>query len=361
MEPMRKALTVPVNRAVDNQVPRLKLTADERAAIRVVAQAILDEEPRRPLDERLDQVAVHAHELPVRIRTSLTAFRLTGRPYGGLVLSGLPVNESLLGRTPAGYTDQPSSPEVQCATAILLLLGSLLGDPFSFYTQQRGQLVLDVFPVPSHEQAQLGSSSTVTLEWHNEDAFHPYRADWILLLGLRNHDGVATMFAPVQDVDLDSETMRTLFEERFIILPDESHTAVFNEVTTGVVGDAAAAGGFARIAQMNASPRCLSILSGDRRAPFIRIDPAFMERSLGDAEAEHALDKVINAINCSLHDVVLGPGDMLIIDNLRAVHGRRPFRARYDGTDRWLRRINVSADLRKAEGRRFGAHGRALI
>ncbi|HEV7450898.1 MAG TPA: hypothetical protein VGO16_05840 [Pseudonocardiaceae bacterium] len=158
MEP--NALTVPVDRALDNRVPRLELTTNESAAIRAVADAVLDEEPGRPLDEQLDRVAVYAHELPVRIRILLTEFRLTGRPYGGLVLSGLPVDESLLGRTPASYSGQPSSPEVQCATAMLLLIGSLLGDPFSFYTQQRGQLVLDVFPVPGHEQAQLGSGST---------------------------------------------------------------------------------------------------------------------------------------------------------------------------------------------------------
>ncbi|MBP2478023.1 putative NAD(P)/FAD-binding protein YdhS [Crossiella equi] len=46
--------------------------------------------------------------------------------------------------------------------------------------------------------------------------------------------------------------------------------------------------------------------------------------------------------------------------NKRAVHGRRPFTARYDGTDRWLRRINITADLRRSAGRQFGGHGRAV-
>lgn len=52
---------------------------------------------------------------------------------------------------------------------------------------------------------------------------------------------------------------------------------------------------------------------------------------------------------------------MLIIDNKRAVHGRRPFAARHDDTDRWLRRANLLADLRRAEGRRGGSHGRAVV
>jgi hypothetical protein len=37
----------------------------------------------------------------------------------------------------------------------------------------------------------------------------------------------------------------------------------------------------------------------------------------------------------------LRPGQLLLIDNDVAVHGRAPFTARYDGTDRWLKRVNI--------------------
>jgi Fe(II)/alpha-ketoglutarate-dependent arginine beta-hydroxylase len=208
---------------------------------------------------------------------------------------------------------------------------------------------------------QLGSSSTTNLEWHNEDAFHPMRADWIMLFCLRNIDGVATTFAPIHDIPLDPETRGTLFEERFVILPDESHTASFNTSTTGVDDGAGVRRAFAQIAEMNAAPPRTAILSGDPDTPYVRIDPAFMQRDLGDPVAERALDTIITGIDGRLEDVVLAPGELLIIDNKRAVHGRRPFQARYDGTDRWLRRINVTADLRKSAGRRFGVHERALV
>jgi hypothetical protein len=42
------------------------------------------------------------------------------------------------------------------------------------------------------------------------------------------------------------------------------------------------------------------------------------------------------------------------------VHGRRPFEARYDGTDRWLRAVNVTASLHGFTGEREGGHKRAL-
>ncbi|MET8628231.1 guanitoxin biosynthesis L-enduracididine beta-hydroxylase GntD [Kitasatospora sp. NPDC004669] len=344
----------------DDGAPCLELTSEERAALKDLADSLLDDPRGLPLDHRLDQLALAAHDVPARIRAQLVDFRLTGRPYGGFVLSNLPIDEALAGPTPTSYTAEPDSREADRATALLLLLGSLLGDPVSYLTQQRGRMVLDVFPIKGHEYQQLGSSSTTNLEWHNEDAFHPLRADWIMLIGLRNHDRVPTTFAPVQDLELDDRTRELLFQERFVILPDESHTASFNSETTGMDEGSWIEEAFRKIAEMNESPRRAAVLSGDPAAPFVRIDPAFMPKDL-DEEAVAALDAVIAGFDAKLRDIVLGPGDLLIVDNKRSVHGRRPFRARYDGTDRWLRRINVLADLRRAEGRRYTAHGRALV
>jgi alpha-ketoglutarate-dependent taurine dioxygenase len=52
--------------------------------------------------------------------------------------------------------------------------------------------------------------------------------------------------------------------------------------------------------------------------------------------------------------VVLEPGDLLVVDNTVAVHGRSPFPARYDGTDRWLQRAFVVADLAPSAAVRSG-------
>jgi alpha-ketoglutarate-dependent taurine dioxygenase len=59
--------------------------------------------------------------------------------------------------------------------------------------------------------------------------------------------------------------------------------------------------------------------------------------------------------------VVLEPGDVCLIDNLKSVHGRKPFLARYDGSDRWLKRINIARDLRKSRACRQGPNGRILL
>ena len=48
------------------------------------------------------------------------------------------------------------------------------------------------------------------------------------------------------------------------------------------------------------------------------------------------------------------PGDLLIIDNTVAVHGRSPFTPRFDGTDRWLQRTFVVSDLAPSAADRRG-------
>ncbi|GAA2468764.1 clavaminate synthase family protein [Streptomyces lavendulocolor] len=346
-------------RAADG-VPCLELSPAESALLQEIADALLDVCPGIPLEQRLDQLALLAHEVPLRVKAQLTTFRLTGQPYGGLMLANLPIDEAQAGPTPTSYGDEPASREAQRASALLLLLGSLLGDPVSYMTQQRGRMVLDLFPIAGHEEQQLGSSSTGNLEWHNEDAFHPLRADWIMLLALRNHDKVPTTFAPVQDITLDPSTRELLFEEHYVILPDESHTAGFNDSTVGIADDGRTAEAFRQIAELCEQPRRTAVLSGSAEAPTICVDPAFMPDHLHEGEAAQALRTLISGIDANLRDVVIGPGDLLIIDNKRAVHGRRPFQARYDGSDRWLRRVNVLADLRRADGRRHSAHGRAL-
>jgi Fe(II)/alpha-ketoglutarate-dependent arginine beta-hydroxylase len=348
----------------EDGVPYLRLAEDETSEVRALAESFVKDfgvtDPAN-LEQRLNEITVYAHRMPERLRTVLNEFRLTGEPSGGLVLSGLPVTEDALGSTPSSYDDGAGGPEVTTATAVLLLVGSLLGDPFSYFSQQKGKLVLDVFPIAGHEDEQLGSSSSALLEWHNEDAFHPDRADWIMLLCLRNPDRVPTMFAPATGLEIKDEDYKTLFEERFVILPDESHTAQFNSGTTGVDASSRQVEAFERIRRMNSQPRRMAIFSGDPERPYVRIDPAFMQRELDDDRAEQALDAAIEAFEDRMQDIALDSGELLVIDNRLAVHGRRPFKARYDGTDRWLRRINLTADLRRSAGRRFGDHGRALV
>ena len=66
------------------------------------------------------------------------------------------------------------------------------------------------------------------------------------------------------------------------------------------------------------------------------------------------------AMDDKIFDLVLASGEFCFLDNFRVVHGRKPFKARHDGTDRWLKRINVTSDLRKSRAARNSGETRAI-
>ena len=92
--------------------------------------------------------------------------------------------------------------------------------------------------------------------------------------------------------------------------------------------------------------------------PGTRSEPPFVfdaDLTVGiDADAEDALAPVRSAIAAVETSVVLESGDLLVVDNNVAVHGRSPFGARFDGTDRWLQRTFVVTDLAPSAADREG-------
>ncbi|MFC6016171.1 guanitoxin biosynthesis L-enduracididine beta-hydroxylase GntD [Plantactinospora solaniradicis] len=295
--------------------------------------------------ERLDtEAALHratvvAHQLPARIRSHLNAFRLE-QMSGVLCISGYVVDQDRLGQTPGHWRDRPRRSPAHREELLLILYGSLLGDPFSWATQQDGRLVHDVVPIKGHENEQLGSSSESLLTWHTEDAFHPLRGDFLSFACLRNPYGAATTVGYADSLDLPDAVKEVLFQERFSIRPDESHLAK-NNSEPGMEA-------FDDIEKMQRDPDRVAVLFGDPNRPYIRADPYFMSVDSKDQEARSALDEMTKAMDELMFDLRLEGGDFCFLDNYRVVHGRKPFKARHDGTDRWLKRVNLTSDLRKS-------------
>ncbi|MEV0820021.1 TauD/TfdA family dioxygenase [Nonomuraea rubra] len=162
-----------------------------------------------------------------------------------------------------------------------------------------------------------------------------------------------TTIGYIDDLAISDKAKKVLFEERFVILPDESHRA-YNNSNAHVVD-------FGGIDTMCENPEPLAVLFGDPNQPYIRIDPYFMTIEPDDVEAREAFDELTAAMDEHMWDLQLASGDYCVIDNHRVVHGRKPFVARYDGTDRWLKRISVTSDLRKSRAARASASSRLML
>lgn len=329
---------------------RLDIDAAEQKSVQDLLDEVEQDLLRLETDEALSRAGVAAHELPVRIRLYLNAFRL-GQLSGVLRLCGYQVDQERLGRTPSHWRERTVPSPAHREELMLVLCGSLLGDPFSWATQQDGRLIHDVLPILGHENEQLGSSSESLLTWHTEDAFHPLRGDFLGFACLRNPNAAATTMGYIQDVDLPDEVVEVLRQERFMIQPDEAHTAKNNSDP----GEE-----FVAIEDRQRNPDRVAVLFGDPERPFVRADPYFMTVADGDEEAANALGMFEMRMEDVMFDVEFVSGEFCFIDNYRVVHGRKPFKARHDGTDRWLKRINVTRDLAKSVVERRGGGIRAI-
>lgn len=332
----------------------------EQLATAAVAHGGAGDGYRNGDSERLRDVALRAHQLPLRLQRFLDDMKRT-EPSPVCVISGITVDDSAIGPTPPHWGACGAQPRAAREEAILLLCGSLLGDAFGWATQQNGTVVHDILPIRGQEHDQLGSGSEAELMWHTEEAFHPLRCDYLGLMCLRNPDGVATTVAGVGGLALRAEHLDTLLQPRYVIRPDTSHLGQGHGPATSSAREArllAAAQDRAR--RMNEAPEPVAVLYGTRESPYLCVDPSYMGALPGDAPARAALDALVHEIEAGLREVVLEPGDVCFIDNFRAVHGRTAFKPRYDGADRWLKRVNLTRDLRRSRMYRMSSDSRVV-
>ena len=295
--------------------------------------------------ELLFQAPIAARNLPWTVQDYLNRFRR--EEWGYAFISGLDQDDRSFGPTPSHW-NKVSCPSPTLGRDLLLVLcGALLGDVFGWATQQDGRIVVDVLPIKEHEGQQLGTAADIELCWHTEDAFHPLRPDWVILACIRNPESTPTTIACVDDLVLSRADIRVLFEDRFRILPDNSHLPNYNSGLPNV--------DFSRIERLLHDSPPIALMSGDPDKPYIRADESFWcVADPNDTEAMSVLRRLSAEIRRNLRELRLKPADFCFIDNFKAVHGRRPDHPRYDGTDRWLKRVCVTRDLRKSRSERAG-------
>ncbi|MFI2608948.1 TauD/TfdA family dioxygenase [Kitasatospora sp. NPDC018619] len=242
---------------------------------------------------------------------------------GLFVLRGLEIDDTELGPTPGHWSTVGDAGALW--DVVLLLVSTLMGTPIAWEGQQDGRFVHNIVPSPGHESEQTGASSSVLLTPHTEDAFHPGRAHLLLLCCMRNHDAVATTAASVRLAELSEADVEQLKRPVAPILPDDAYEQARKF-----------AGRPAPVPTLFAAPDGLTM----------RYDPAYTPLEGADEAWREAYGRLGEELARVCVAVSLEPGDILVVDNDLVVHGRVPFRARYDGTDRWLKRASARVEGR---------------
>lgn len=313
--------------AVITDAPGLELTPSERSDLAALVARLSDTAPHLVDDlEWQARARLASCHLPPRVLAAIRAFRHDAGMDGTLTITNLPIVPGSLPPTPNVPDSVERGATAPAVTA--MLLGQQLGEVIAYRDEKQGALVQNVVPVAALAKSQSNGGS-VPLEFHTENAFHPDRPHYVGLLCLRpaHQHQVGTQVAAIRRAfPLISETdRRILHDARFVTTAPPSFGSADHS-----------------------EPR--PVLTGHADDPDLCVD--FHATSPLDDEAARALVNLRTALDEVRADLVLGPGDMVFLDNRLVVHGRVAFTPRYDGNDRWLHRVFVHLDNRRTRSHR---------
>ncbi len=214
------------------------------------------------------------------------------------------------------------------ATALLGLLRLSGHSARSFLDEMDGRLCHMVMPAKNSEKSFI--RSTKKLKFHTEvvngyffeenpTPGEPVSPDVFGLIGLRNPDGIATTLIPLDKVlnNLKPKVIESLMKPHFSATSQSS---------------------FDREININNIPLLKKLNDGGMGLRY-----SHSKVTANNSEAAQALYALTDEISHSEHitEVVLHPGDALILNNRTCVHGRSAITGtqKFDGMDRWLIRI----------------------
>jgi L-asparagine oxygenase len=317
-------------RTDDHGLLVIELGDEDRATLLGAARALSVHDPVGATENYVAEAQIQAARLSESTRRALLAFRRFGSDAGGLLIHGMPIGE--VPATPTA-ADHPMDIRLPAAE-IMSVLVATLGEQYGFGPERDGQIVQDVLPVAGDEQTQNSTSSDVRLKDHVEMAFSEYRPDFVVLACLRpDHNRIAaTMLASGRRALelLDASTLEVLRQERFKTAVDESFLRSGSYSERIWIGP-------------------IAVVAGEKERPWLRADFAETRAMDNDEIAATALVALREAAVRVAVKVLLEAGDLLVVDNRHAFHGRTPFRARGDGRDRWLLRTYLTRDLARSE------------
>lgn len=310
----------------------VSLAPDDRGTLRGLAES-MKESPSKDPEAYCAEAALLAADLSPAVRSALATFARYGSKEGITVIAGLPVEGDM---PPTPSDNSVHIGESTLAAKAQALLNHVFGEMIAYEAEGHGRLYQDMVPSRAAIMTQTSLSSGVELELHTEQAFSTLKPRWVSLACLRGAE--------------DAETY-VLSARRLVEALDPVEREMLREpLWTTSVDESFRLGGQEFIAGDLRGP--FPIIEGDEDDPFIRFD---QDLDWGiSREAETLRRKIIELYPELRISHRLQEGELLLIDNVRAVHGRSSFKARFDGTDRFIVRSFVVGEMTSSRHARIG-------
>lgn len=280
--------------------------------------------PYKNLEEFIAYARDSIEYLPPALLEKIECLKQHKTEDGYLLLRHLPRDENLP-MTPEESYELASLKSSFVSEYILSLFATTLGEPFNYIQEEQGNIFRNIKPTHKNASEQTSDSSKVDLELHTETAFHWFKPDYLMLYCLRGDRSkkAYTLVSSLKKVipELDEETLQELRKVQYSIGIDVS---------------------FGNKDKTKFCEELIPILYGEESDPMITYDVDLIRGPT--EESTKALQRLREAIIKVQEAVLLEPGDLLIVDNKRAIHGRTSYSPYFDGYDRWLQRVLVSTN-----------------
>jgi len=270
-----------------------------------------------------DRCKKMARCLPHRIIDKLMHFKKHGSNTGFLLIKTIPIGN--LPETPLGNNYRIG--EKTTLASIQSILMHAISDIIAYEAEGYGRIFQDVVPIQSMASVQTSLGSNTELEIHTEQAFSNLRPDILSLACLKGDSFAYTHILPVQRIidNMSNEEIELLQKPLWETGVDISFKLNGHE-----------------------------FIEGDRRGPMAILNNGKLvfDQDLMNGiteEAEQLIHKIVDIYYKQRISHNLKPGEIILIDNNRAVHGRSPFFPKYDGNDRFLIRCFSTFDYEKSK------------
>ncbi len=298
------------------------LTGNERVALMALA-GDLTASPSEAPELFCRQAHRAARRLPDRLVELLCDFAYRGSHTGTLLLDCVPVDEAP--RTPPDNREHLG--EGTRLARVQAIVNHACGQMVGYAAEGYGRLYQDMVPNRAKAESQTSLGSGVELELHTEQAFSRLRPDILSLACLRGNPEAKTYVLPAHTLlaHLSPFERKLLRRELWMTGVDGSFKQDGREFLEGD----------------ERGP--LAIVGGAEDDPAIVFDQDLMKGIT--AEAQALIARVVEVYHARRSAIVLEPGQILLVDNVRAVHGRSPFKPAWDGRDRFIIRSFAVRDL----------------
>jgi len=354
METTEKSLTS--YKQIPNNIASYYLSKAEVGKIEALIDDLATVFEKVESTEFAETCALKAQELPIGLRKFLYSFKTLQIRKGAALIKGYVIDDEVIGESPSHWDMPWVNPKVLREEIYQCLVTCLVGDIFGWVTQENGRFMRHIVPIKKDAYEQLGASSAVDLVWHNEEAFHEKRATFLSLLCYRNEEQAETITCSIDDCDITPEIEALLRQKRFFIQPDKAHLPEQNNSNLWQLSNEQ----FQLIRSHIETPPVIPAIRGPHWERFIQVDQAFMEVVDQDPDTINALNALYTQFDQHKSSVVMSPGDLIVIDNDKSVHGRSKYLPNYGPRQRWIRRVNATIDIRRTHQYRSGPRSRQL-